>query len=71
MTGGQQYSTRGLHLPNDMTRSWCAEDTVLTKDQLLDSIRSPDLRNQLHNLGVVVAAVAGNDQKAAIDALRN
>lgn len=41
----------------------------MSKDQLLDAVRSTDLDDQLHHLGVVISAISTNDEKAAIDAL--
>lgn len=62
MTGGQQDTTSRLPLPYEMTGSWSAQDTVLANENLLDTIGSTDLSNLLDSLGIVVAAVATDDE---------
>ena len=44
---------------------------MLSNQELLDAIRSTDLRNQLHDLWVPVSAVTANHQKATFDTFRN
>ena len=66
MTGSQQNATSSFVFPDDMTCSWCAHDTILTEQQLLDAVCRTDLCDQLHDLWVVVSAIAANDEEAAI-----
>jgi hypothetical protein len=47
VTGGEQDTTGGLPDPDDMTGSWCAEDTILADQELLDAVGSTDLCNLL------------------------
>jgi hypothetical protein len=67
MTGSKQDSTSCLSLPDDVTSSGCAHDTVLTEQQLLDTICSTNLCNELHDLWVVVTAISSNDKEAVLD----
>jgi len=50
-----------------MTGCGCAHDTVLTKQELLDTIRYTNLCNQLHHLWVPVTSISTNDQIAVFD----
>lgn len=71
MTGSQQNATSSFALSDDMTGCWCAQDTILTDQKLLDSVRSSNLGYQLDNLGVPVSAITADDQEASLDAFRN
>lgn len=67
MAGGQENAASRLTLPNDMAGCRSAQDTILTDKQLLDTVRSTNLGNQLHDFGVPVSTVTANDQEAAGD----
>jgi hypothetical protein len=71
VAGSQEDATSGFALPNDMASCRSAQNTVLSDQELLDAIRSTDLRNQLHDLGVPVSAITANHQEAAFDAFRD
>ena len=67
--GGQQDTTGGLPDPDDMAGSWCAEDTILADQELLDAVSGTNLCNGLGDLGVPVATVTTNDEGGVLDAL--
>ena len=71
MTGGQQDPTGGFSFPDDMTGCRCAQDAILSDEELLHSIGSANLGNQLDDFGVEVATITTNDQEASLGALRN
>ena len=50
-----------LPLANDVTSGWCAQNTVLSNQKLLDAIGSANLGYLLDDLGVVVAAISTDD----------
>lgn len=62
MTGSQQDTTSRLPLPYEMAGSRSTQDTVLANEDLLDTIGSTNLSNLLDSLGIVVAAVATDDE---------
>ena len=49
-----------------MTGSWCAQYPILPDQQLLDTVCSTNLSNQLHHFGVVESSISTDDQKAAL-----
>jgi len=51
-----------------MAGSWCAHDTILANKQLLDTVRSTNLSDQLHHLWIPVSPIATNDEEASVDA---
>jgi hypothetical protein len=67
VTGGQQDTTSGLPLPDDMTGSRSTQNAVLANEHLLDSIGSTNLCNLLDNFGVVVTAVTTNDEERSLN----
>lgn len=69
VTGGEQDTASGLPDPDDMAGSRCAEDTVLTDQQLLDAVGSTDLCNLLGNLRVPVTSITSNDKEGTLRAL--
>jgi hypothetical protein len=71
VTGGEQDTTGGLPDPDDMTGSWCAEDTILADQELLDAVGSTDLCDLLCDLRVPVATITTNDKESVLSALRN
>lgn len=66
---GKKDTAGGLLDADDVGSGWGAEDAVLANDQLLDTVSSTDLCNQLRDLGVVVSAIATDNEERAIDAL--
>lgn len=71
MAGGQEDAASGLAFSNNMTCSRCAQYTVLPDQKLLDAVCCADLCDQLHDLGIVEAAISSNDQEASFDAFGN
>jgi len=49
----------------------CAQNAILPDEQLLDTVSRTDLYNQLDNFGVIISAVAADDEKRAFDAFRD
>jgi len=49
-----------------MAGSWCAENSMLPDNQLLDSISSTDLSDQLYDFWVVISSISSNDKEAAL-----
>jgi hypothetical protein len=62
VAGSQQDATSGLAYADDVAGSRCAEDAILADQQLLDTIGSTDLGDQLRDLWVPVATVTSDDQ---------
>lgn len=71
VAGGQQNTTSGLPHTDQVAGRGGTQDAILTHDELLDTIGGTDLRNLLDNLGVVVAAITGNDKGSTLSTLRN
>ena len=66
MTSREQNTTCSLSLPDDVTGSRCAQYAILPDQQLLHSICSTNLSNQLHHLRVVETSIPSYDQEAAL-----
>ncbi len=64
MTGREQYTTRSLSLPDDMTGRRCAQYTILPDQQLLDSVCSTNLGDQMHHFRVVVSSISSYNEEA-------
>lgn len=47
----------------------CAEDTILTDDQFLDTICSADLSNFLNHFRVEIPSITANDEEGAFGTL--
>lgn len=62
MTGSQQNTTSSLSHADQVACRGGTQDTILTHEELLDSIGGTDLGNLLDNLRVVVTAIAGDDK---------
>jgi hypothetical protein len=71
VAGRQQDATGSFPYPNDVAGCGCAEDAILTDQQLLDTVGGTDLGDQLSDLWVPVAAITSNDENGAVDALGN
>ena len=67
MTGGKEDATSGLAFSNNMARSRRAQYPVLPDQKLLDTICGTNFCDQLHDLGIVEAAISSNDQEASFD----
>lgn len=63
MTGRQKNTTSSLAKADDMASSRGRQNTVLADEELLDTVGSADLGNQLDNLGVPVAAITADDEE--------
>lgn len=70
MASSKQDATCSFSLANDMTCRRCAENAVLTNQQLLDTICSTDFGNELADFGVVESPVAADDQERAFNTFR-
>lgn len=69
MTGSEQDSTSSLSFPDDMAGGRRAQYAVLSDQNLLNSVCSANLSNQLYHLWVVESSIASNDKEAAVCAL--
>lgn len=63
VTGSEEDTTGSLALADDVAGSRGRQNTVLADQQLLDSVGSTNLGNQLDHLGVPVTAIATNDEE--------
>jgi len=54
-----------------MAGGWCAEDTVLTDQELLDAVGGTNLCDHLGDLWVPVSAISTDDEEGVLDALRD
>lgn len=66
MAGSQKDTTGGLLDADDVRGSGCAENAILSNDELLDAVCGTDLCDQLRDLGVVVTTVTADDKEGAI-----
>jgi hypothetical protein len=71
VAGSQQDTAGSFPYPNDMAGCGCAENAILTDQQLLDTVGGANLGNQLSDLWVPVAAITADDEDGAVNALRN
>lgn len=71
MASRQENTTGGLPLANQVARSRGAHDAVLADNELLDTIGGPDLGYLLDDFGVVVAAIATDDEESVLSAFRD
>ena len=71
MTGSQENPAGSFAFPDDVTRSRCAQDPILSYQQLLDAICSSDLGNQLHYFRVVVSPIPTDDEEAVLGTFRD
>jgi hypothetical protein len=71
MTGREENTSRSFANADDMAGSWSAQNTIVSDNELLDTIGSSNLGNQLSHLWIPVSAVTANDQSASLDAFRN
>lgn len=71
MTCSEQNATSCFSLPDNVTGSWCTQDSILSNQKLLDTICRANLSYQLHDFWVVEASISPNDQKATLRTLGN
>ena len=69
MTGSEQDSTSSLSFPDDMAGGWRAQYAILSDENFLDTICSPNLSNQLYHLRVVESSIPSDDKEATFGAL--
>ena len=69
MTRSEQDSTSSLPFSDDMAGGRRAQYAILSDQNLLDSICSPNLSDQLYHLWVVKSSITSNDEEAALGAL--
>lgn len=71
MARSKQDTTCSVPLSNDVTRSRRTQNTILSDQELLHAVCRSNLGNQLYHFGIVVSSISSDDEKAALDALRN
>ncbi len=71
MRCGQENSASGLSLADNVRCSWSAENAILADQQLLDTIRSSNLSNELDNFWVPVSSITTNDEESSLSSLRD
>lgn len=71
MTGSKKDTTSSLALSNDMTSCRSTQDTILTDQELLDTVSCTNLRNQLYDFRVPVSTITTDNQEASFNAFRN
>ena len=71
MTGREQYTTRSISFPNDVTGSWCAQYTILPNQKLLDPVCSTNLGDQLHHFRVIVSSISPYNKEASFCTFRD
>lgn len=69
MRGREEDAAGGFELADDVAGGRSAHDAVDAKDEFLDAVRGANLDNELHDLWVVVATVAANDEEGILSAL--
>lgn len=65
VAGSQKDTAGSLAKADDMAGSGGRENTVLADEELLDTVSSANLGNQLDHLGVPVAAIATDDEEGS------
>ena len=71
VTGSEQDSASSLSFPDDMAGGRRAQYAILSNQNLLDSICSTNLSNQLYHFWVIKSSIPSNDEEAAFCALRD
>ena len=71
MASGKEDTTSGLAFSNNVTCSRCAQYTVLPDQEFLYAVCCSNFCNQLHDLGIVEAAISSNDQEASFNTFWN
>jgi hypothetical protein len=71
VAGSEQDTASGLPLPDDVTGSWCAQDAIVSDDQLLDAICRANLRNNLCDFRIPVSSITTDDQCATFSTFWN
>lgn len=67
----EQDTTGCLSDTDQVTGGRCAHDAILTDEELLDTVCSTNLCDQLSDLWVVVATISTNDEESSIRTLWN
>lgn len=70
VAGSQEDASSCLSNSNDIAGSRCAEDAILTDQELLDAVCCADLGDQLCDLWIPVPSVTANDEKGALSTFR-
>lgn len=71
VTCGEQNATSGFADTDQVTRSRCAQDTVLSDEKLLHTIGSTNLRNDLGDFRVPVSSITADDEEGSLNSFRN
>ena len=69
MTGGQQDTASSLSHADEVASSGSAENAILSHQDLLDTVGGTDLCDLGDHLGVVVTAIATNDEEGTFNTL--
>lgn len=69
--GSQQDSSSRTSLADDVRSSRSRQDSVLTNEDLLHSVRGCNLGDNLDSLGVVVTSVSTNNEESTLSSLRD
>jgi hypothetical protein len=69
VTGGQQDTASSLSHADEVASSGSAENAILSHQELLDTVGGTDLCDLGDHLGVVVTAIATNDEEGTFNTL--
>jgi len=70
VTGCEEDASGSLSFSDNMASCWRAEDAILADQELLHSICSADLGDQLRDLWVVEASIPSYYQERTLNTLR-
>lgn len=65
MAGSQENASGSLAQADNMASSRGGQNAILADEELLDTVGSTNLSNQLNDLGVPVTAITTNDEEGA------
>jgi len=71
VAGREKNTSGGPLLPDDVASRRSTQDTILTEQDLPNSISRSNLSNQLNDFRVIETPIASDDKEAALGALRN
>lgn len=73
MASGQENATGGFVLANDVGRSGCRQDTILSDNELGDGVGSTNPEDDLDGLRREVTTISANDNRRTlrVDRVKN
>lgn len=71
VTGGQQDASRCLLDSDDVTGSRCAQNAIVTDDQLLDAVCRTNFGNQLCDFWIPVASITADNEGRSFYSFRD